>query len=307
MRIRSCFARYLAPVFVFSLPVFALEVGDEWKEPPAELGRPLGRIVIGEKTRYRWPDLEVTVADGRVAQIRRLDAASVAAENEERGKANAAERARLIAERKERTRQEAERAEQALAEQAAQARAASEAAARAEKLLVERQAELAAAKDAAEREKREKLAAAEQRQAEKEQHQGELARKEAALRAKREAELVASARREDARRAAELAKAEAKARADAEKKTRDEAEAKARAAQKAAAASSQTTTRDGVISLVKAPTDPVEKLEREIWVLELDLNRAALGGEPRDRTEAARLRLQLKEKRSQLDAARKQR
>ena len=58
---------------------------------------------------------------------------------------------------------------------------------------------------------------------------------------------------------------------------------------------------------MKTPTDPVEKLQREIAVLELDLSRAELGSDPRDRIEAARLRLQLKEKRAQLETARQPR
>jgi hypothetical protein len=104
-----------------------------------------------------------------------------------------------------------------------------------------------------------------------------------------------------------LAKAEAKARAEAEKKAREEADAKARAAQKAASGSAQTEAQPGAISLVKTPTDPVAKLEREIAILDLDLRRAELGSELRDRTEAARLRLQLKEKRAELEAARRPR
>ena len=122
MRTPSRYSRYLVAFFAVSVSAWALEVGEEWKEPPAELGRPLGRIVLGEKTLYRWTDLGVTVAGGRVVQIRRLDAASVAADNDERAKANAAERARLLAARKERTRQEAERAERELAAESARAR-----------------------------------------------------------------------------------------------------------------------------------------------------------------------------------------
>ncbi|MBC8011034.1 MAG: hypothetical protein H7067_13170 [Burkholderiales bacterium] len=87
-------------------------MGDAWTAPPPELGKPLGKFEVGARTRYRWPELEVTVNNGRVEQIRRLDAASLAAETEERARVAAAERAALLAERKERTRMEAARVEQ---------------------------------------------------------------------------------------------------------------------------------------------------------------------------------------------------
>ncbi len=302
MRTPSRYSRYLAALFAVSVSAWALEVGDEWKDPPAELGRPLGRIVLGEKTLYRWTDLEVTVAGGRIAQIRRLDAASVAADNDERAKANAAERARLLAERKERTRHETERAARELAEQSARARAADEAEARAAR---EAEARAAAQEAEAAREKRAHLEAAAREQAEIEKRNRELAAREAKDRAEQQAKALEAARREEERRAAELAKAEAKTRAEA--KARAAAEAKARAAQKAAevAPSASPEAKEGGISLVKTPKDPLAKLEREIGFLELDLNRAELGTEARDRAEAARLRLLLKEKRAQLKAARK--
>ena len=305
MRTPSRYSRYLVALFAVSVSAWALEVGEEWNEPPAELGRPLGRIVMGEKTLYRWTDLEVTVAGGRVVQIRRLDAASVAADNDERAKVNAAERARLLAERKERTRQEAERAERELAEQSARARAAAEAEARAAR---EAEARAAAQEAAAVREKREQLEAVAREQSEIEKRTRELTAREAKDRAEQQAKALEAVRREEERRAAESAKAEAKTRAEAEAKARAAAEAKARAAQKAAeaaAASASPETKEGGISLVKTPKDPVAKLEREIGFLELDLNRAELGTEARDRAEAARLRLLLKEKRAQLEAARK--
>ncbi len=281
MRIRLRFARHLAPVLIFSLNSFALEIGDEWQEPPAELGRPLGRIVTGDKTLYRWPDLEVTVAAGRVTQIRRLDAASVAAESEQRGKQNATERARLLAERKERARKDAEQLarDQAAAEEAG--RQAEAKRRRAEQVLAAEEAARAAALRAEEakagREKRERMANADKERAETARHLKELAREESEARAKREAEVAASA-------------------ASAAKATME----------RQAAASAAESSSSG-FALVKSPTDPVARLTREIEIFEQDLRRAELGTEPRDRAEAARLRLLLRDKRAQLDAARAKR
>ena len=289
MRIRFRVARHLVPLWVVSASAFALEVGDAWSEPPVDLGRPLGRIAMGDKTLYRWPDLEVTVAAGRVTQIRRLDAASVAAEAEERGKANASERARLLAERKERARRDAERAEKELAEKRARDRAAAEAADReaalrrqeAEKALAEHEAEARAAGQAAEvraaQNAREKRAEADRAQEATRRQEDALARKETERRAEASAKLAAKARAQAAER---------------------EASARTRSASPVAG---QAET--GGVSLVKPPADPAAKLKREIEFLELDLKRAEAGKEQRDRAEAARLRLLLRERRAQLDAA----
>ena len=132
MRARFRFSRVLLLWGFFSASAFALEVGDAWEGPPPELGKPLGKLVAGERTLYRWPDLEVTVAGGRIAQIKRLDAASVAAETEERSKASAAEHARLLAERKERARAEAQTKDKAAAEAAREAKLVAERAGRAQ-------------------------------------------------------------------------------------------------------------------------------------------------------------------------------
>lgn len=230
MRLRYRLARHLVPFWLVSVSVLALEVGDAWSEPPPELGRPLGRIATGDKTLFRWPDLEVTVAAGRVIQIRRLDAASVATETEERVKANASERARLLAERKERARKEAERAERVLAESRARDQAGAEAAGR-EEALRRQESEKALAEEPA------KLAAKER---------------------------------------------EASARTRLEGATAGQA--------------------DPGVSRVKPPADPSAKLRREIEFLELDLKRVESSTEPRDRAEAARLRLLLRERRAQLEA-----
>lgn len=90
----------MAAWFGFVSMACAIEVGDIWAAPPPDLGKPSGRIVAGGRTFYRWPELEVTVVAGRVTQVRKLDAASLAAEKAERGKADAEARARLAAERK---------------------------------------------------------------------------------------------------------------------------------------------------------------------------------------------------------------
>ena len=76
----------------------AIEVGDAWSSPPAELGSPSGVLEAGAKTLYRWPQVEILVEAGRVAQIRRLDPVAEAAAAVRRAQMVEAENERLAAE-----------------------------------------------------------------------------------------------------------------------------------------------------------------------------------------------------------------
>ncbi len=98
----------------------AVEVGDAWENPPADLGPPTGRIASGDRILFRWPELEVTVAAGRVVNVRRLDAASLAAEREARVRQAALERERWLAERRAAASRTAERAAEAPGDRPAQ-------------------------------------------------------------------------------------------------------------------------------------------------------------------------------------------
>ena len=277
MRAPSCFSRGLLVSALLSASAFALEVGDAWEGPPPELGKPLGRLVAGEKTLFRWPQLEVTVAGGRVVQLKRLDAASVAADAEGRSKANAVEHARLLTERKERARAEALAKEKEAAEAAREAKLVAE---RAERAQIEEAARRKAENEARFRE-------------------AELATRQAREKADNEERAAA------ARKAADGAAKEAEAR-DRER-AKVAAEARAKDAARAKAEAAEPSASGAGLSLVKPGADPVAKLEREVVFLELDLKRAEAGVDVGDRARAAQLRVMLKEKRAQLDALKKTR
>ena len=105
---RMLYTRWLALVLMAGSVAGAVEVGDEWDKVSVELGKPLGRVEAGARTLYRWPQLEVTVEAGRVTKVQRLDAPPDATAAERRAQAMEAERARIVAVRKEQARLQAE-------------------------------------------------------------------------------------------------------------------------------------------------------------------------------------------------------
>lgn len=219
---------WAAGLVLLQASALAVEVGQAWQGVPAELGEPAGKIEAGDKTLYRWPELEVTVARGRVVQVRKLDAASLAADQENRARQNAEQYARLREERSAQKKLAAEQAAREQAERAANDRAVAEAKARAE-------AERALAES-----RRLEAETAARLKAEEAAREAEAAR----LRAEAEAARLAESlqRERDARASAEaeaqrLAEANARKAAEAarlaeDEKRRNEAEARAAEAQR---------------------------------------------------------------------------
>ncbi|MDF3056094.1 MAG: hypothetical protein K0R17_309 [Rariglobus sp.] len=62
----------------------ALELGQTLADVEAELGEPAGKLVSAQRSIYRWPDVEVTLDEGRVSRIVYRDRVGEAATGERR-------------------------------------------------------------------------------------------------------------------------------------------------------------------------------------------------------------------------------
>ncbi len=83
------------------LSLLLLVLGNFLAAAPAEIGqsevellqqqpKPLGRIVAGSKVVYRWPEMQVTVREGKVSEVKIIDAEKEKAALEKRAETLAA-------------------------------------------------------------------------------------------------------------------------------------------------------------------------------------------------------------------------